>query len=80
MTILENPGRQKVRILAVVLALIALNVAVQAFVFLGELRFKTVVFDFPAIVVSVLGLLVLLQRMTTTLHIRSAPPAHSLRK
>lgn len=65
---------------------IAFITAAQAFVFLGELRFKTVVFDFPAIVVSVLGLIVLLQRIspsrfyqriTTTLHIRSAPPARS---
>jgi len=38
-------------------------VAAQAFIFLGELRFKTVLFDFPALVVSVLGLFVLLQQI-----------------
>jgi hypothetical protein len=37
--------------------------AAQAFIFLGELRFKTVLFDLPALVVSVLGILLLLQRI-----------------
>lgn len=38
-------------------------VSAQAFIFLGELRFKTVLFDFPALIVSVLGLFVLLQQI-----------------
>ena len=42
---------------------ITIITAAQAFIFLGELRFKTVLFDVPALVVSVLGLLVILQRI-----------------
>lgn len=48
--------RRRHREWAVLLWMIAAAVAAQAFLFLGELRFKTVPFDFPALIVIVLGL------------------------
>lgn len=46
---------------SLLLWMIAIVVMAQAFFFLPELRFKTVLFDFPALVVSVLGISVLLE-------------------
>lgn len=46
---------------ALLLWMITIVITAQSFFFLSELRFKTVLFDFPALVVSVLGISVLLE-------------------
>jgi len=48
--------RRRRREWALLLWMCAIVVAGQAFLFLGELRFKTILFDFPALIVIVLGL------------------------
>jgi hypothetical protein len=55
--------RRKWRVWSLLLWSVTIIVAAQAFVFLGELRFKTVLFDLPALVVCVLGLLILVQQI-----------------
>jgi hypothetical protein len=53
--------RRRWREWALLLWMIAIVVMAQAFLFLPELRFKTVLFDFPALVVSMLGICTLLE-------------------
>jgi hypothetical protein len=55
--------RRKWREWSMLLWAITIIIAAQSFIFLGELRFKTGLFDFPALVVSVLGSFVLLQQI-----------------
>jgi hypothetical protein len=48
--------RRRYREWALLLWAFAIVVAFQAFLFIGELRFKTVLFDFPALIVITLGI------------------------